>query len=233
MESDTIMWCDKIWWCNDRICNVMRCNVSCNDIYCGLMQGDTYTRPCSSEIWKFNLGWHAEVTCWNVFTHWAHIELIHIECSVDDRFTYWRRKTQSFLLLLFSDSQMHGGRVAMLPNTILAEYVKCHMGKCSSIRPVITSEDCLYTLSEKSNHAELWLKYSSVCTAGYIAFNHDPVYDPVVTAVQIPSIIDMVYLAELAGLHTPETDWFIFTLCGYRLFKRCNAMMVDVLAGAI
>ena len=57
---------------------------------------------------------------------------------------------------------------------------------------------------------ELLLKYSSVCTAGYIAFNHDSVYDPVVTAVQIPSIIDMVYLAELADIAYPETDWLFF-----------------------
>ena len=86
------------------------------------------------------------------------------------------------------------------------------MGKCSSIRPVITSEDCLYTLSEESNNVELFLKYSSVSTAGYMAFNHDPVYDPVVTAVQIPSILDMVYLAELAGLHTLETDWLFYSV---------------------
>ena len=82
-------------------------------------------------------------------------------------------------------------------------------GKC---RPVNTSEDCLYTLSEESNNVELLLKYSSVCTAGYIAFNHGPVNDPVMTAVHIPSITDIVYLAELAGLHTLETDC-LFLLC--------------------
>ena len=48
-----------------------------------------------------------------------------------------------------------------------------------------------------------------------------------VTAVQILSIIDMVYLAELAGLHTPETYWLFVTLYRYRWFQHCNVMTVD------
>ena len=38
----------------------------------------------------------------------------------------------------------------------------------------------------------------------------------------------MLYLAELADLHTYSRDGLVifFTVYGYRLFQRCNAMMV-------
>ena len=46
-----------------------------------------------------------------------------------------------------------------------------------------------------------------------LLFKHDPAYDPVMT-VHIPITIDMVSLAELAGVHIPETDW-LFSVYSY------------------